>query len=308
MDAMIMKNNESFTLESHGFDVKDFIVSSIPIVPHYDNVDGRDGMIDYGAVLGQRTIIIPFYFRSKSLHDFSITRDKLFSLVIDKTPFYIKEMRRKKQLAYKFIGTTEIPAMDPETANMLVNGKQYLVRLQNTFEIEQMLELGEGELVFETTNLPYAESTLTTMDIDRDGVPLDWGAGMGVDPGDASLKYFIQDGEPDEPVQFQIYNAGNVGVHPFYQKLKITLTPTLIPHYGGCTIENITNGTFFRYTEELNKDDELVIDGPKITVNDLQAFRKTNRQYIQLSPGWNVIEVNAAWVFTIEFDFRYYYY
>lgn len=184
MDVRIDKENgESFTFEEHNILVKDFIVSSIPLDSTYDDMEGRNGTVDHGATYGSRTITVPFELRSHDLMDYPLLRDVLFGLVLDTESFHIREMRRPKKLAYCFVDTNEPAKMNPETDNQLVGGKRYLVRLQNTFDLEQIELDGEGELIFETTELPFAESIGTTKDIHENGIDANdelWGFGMGL--------------------------------------------------------------------------------------------------------------------------------
>ena len=298
MDIQInKKNGESFTLEQYGILVKDFVVSSIPLDPVYGNVEGSARKIDYGANYGTRTITVPFRIQAYDLMDFPLLRDVLFDLVVSKESFYIREMRRVKKLAYAFVDPSEPARMDPDTNNQLVGGKRYLVRLQNTFDIEQIETDGEGELVFETTELPFAESIGTTQDIQRDGVNADdglWGFGMGLIANDESLIY-----THTNKTNFKIYNAGNEKVHPFEQDLKITIEGVS----NGYELENLTTGDVFKITESMSGN--LVIDGATVTNNGLQAFRKTNRRFITLAPGWNYIRQNRA--IKTTWDFRFYY-
>lgn len=302
MDIKITKKNgESFTFEQFGIWVEDFIVSSIPLEAVYGKVEGSDGNIDYGATYGTRTIRVPFEMRAYDLNDYPLLRDFLFGKILDKQSFYIQEMRRAKMLAYAFVDTNEAPRMQEGTENKLLGGKRYLVRLQNVFELEQMLEYGKGELIFETTELPLAESIGTTQDIQLKGIDNElWGFGMGLEGDEDSLKY------THTGTSFKIYNAGNEAVHPYRQDLKITIS-----NVAGSTsyleLKNETNGTLFRVNELVSDSQKIKLDGPNVTSNDLQYLRKTNRKFIELEPGWNSFTVKGATSANVEFDFRFYY-
>lgn len=222
MDAeIIRKNGETYSFEDYGVLVKDFIVSSIPVESTFGEMEGRDGRIDKGARSGNREIRIPFSMKAYDLLDFPLLRDVLFELVTTKESFYLREKRRPKKLAYKFVDTTESPQMDESTNNQYIGGKRYLVRLQNSIEIEQVGLHGDEELIFETTELPYAESIGTSQNIQENGIDANdelWGFGMGLIADDDSLIY-THTGK-----SFRIYNPGNVKVHPFQQELKITIS------------------------------------------------------------------------------------
>lgn len=299
-------NGESFTFEEYGIIVKDFIVSSIPLVAEYGLAEGIDRRVDYGANYDSRTITVPFEIVSYDLMDFPLLRDVLFGLVVDKQSFYIREMRRVKQLAYEFVDTNEPARMDNTTDNKFVGGKRYLVRLQNSFELDQMLEYGEGELVFETTELPFAESIGTTSDIQRDGLSAEsglWGFGMGLEAVDDSLiyKHNAVAGQ-----RFRIFNAGNVAIHPFEQELKITIS-NVVGSDEKFQITNQTNGSRTRVTVPLKSADVVIYDGAKVTRNGLAFLRNTNKMFVDLDLGWNEFEIYYCDSATVEFDFRFYY-
>src|SRR5699024_4778667 len=108
--------------------------------------------------------------QSNDLLDFSLLRDFLVSVVVSKEPFYIRERRRRKYQAHDFVDTNEKAKDDEESKNSFVSGKRYKVRLKDSFDVDQSLEYGEGELAFKTTDLPFAESIGTTQDIDKNGL------------------------------------------------------------------------------------------------------------------------------------------
>jgi len=169
MDVEITKQNgKIFKLSDYDIIVRDFIVGSIEILPTYSEIEGRHGHVNMGATYGTRVISVPFYFKANDLLDYPLLRDLLFELTVDTEPFYVRELRREV-----FQGDD----------NKYVGGKRYLVRLVNSFDIEQTYKYGFGELSFETTDLPFAESVGTTQDIQENGINADdelWGFGMGL--------------------------------------------------------------------------------------------------------------------------------
>jgi len=304
MDAeIIRKNGDTFSFEEHGIRIEDFLISSIPIQSEYDSIEGSDRRIDKGATFGERTIKTPFHFEAYDLLDFPLFRDFIFGLILSKESFYIREKRRISNQSYGF----EVPGQEgivPSTyENKYVGGKRYLVRLQNTFDIDQIERFGRGSFTFETTELPFAESTGTTQDIQRDGIDADselWGFGMGLIADDEALKY------THAGTAFRIYNAGNVPIHPFEQELKIIIK-NAFNSTEFLRLKNLTNGTAFKLNEGLPQGKELVLDGPIITIDGLNALRRTNRQFLELEPGWNEFELTGVSSARVEFDFRFYY-
>src|SRR5690625_603881 len=293
MDIEITKmNGDSFRLSDYGMHVRDFIVSAPEIGSHYEYVDGRNGNIDMGAVFTNRSIVVPFYFKGADYQDVALARDELFSLVVDSEPFYVRELRRIKYHPGHIFEECDDGSYD----NMYAGGKRYKVRMASAFVIEQMFTYGMGETPIETVGLPYAESIGTTADIDKNGLLYSqelWSYGMGLSYDESTHKY------THNTNTFRIYNAGNVEVHPFEQDLKITIANAT----KGYKLTNMTTGDVFEYTGEASGS--IVLDGPNVTVNSLQALRDTNRNFLTLAPGWNMFTQSQNK--SVSFGFRYYY-
>lgn len=180
-----------------------------------------------------------------------------------------------------------------------VGGKRYLVRIAGGITPEQARIFGFGELNFETVDLPYAESIGTSLDIEREGISANseiWGYGMGLIAEDGADKYV------HSANSFRIFNAGNIEVHPFEQDLRIEITGV---SGEGFELKNETTGDVFRYGGTLNNSDILVIEGPSVTVNGLQALRNTNRQYVTFTPGWNTLSKNKSGEISVNMRFYY---
>ena len=195
MDVEIVKKNgRKFRLSDYGV-VKDFVVDSIDREVVRDSVDGRPGSLEYGVYDGDRSISVPFILKAKDLHDYAHLRDELYSLLGDREPFYIREMRRPKTLQYDFVGFGQKPKWSSQTDNEYVNGKQYLVRLDNALSPSQKGIRGEVTLEFVTSGLPYAETTYTTLELHDSGYSATAEKyGLVDDIDDEKVKYrFIQD-------------------------------------------------------------------------------------------------------------------
>src|SRR5699024_9085133 len=318
--------------------------------------------------------------------------------------------------AYDFVDTNEKAKDDEESQNNFVGGKRYKVRLHDSFDIEQSLEYGEGEFIFETTDLPYAESIGTTQDIDNaelislvpemwdqgywdangykvssdtsirlsnnikarpnteytlksygdyelmarifdddgdhvrliksglndessflmgegtshlliyisttNGSQEDitpsmvgkelkvsmkkthgginskdelWGFGMGLISDDKSLTY------THTGTSFEIFNAGNVLVHPFEQELKMEISEC---ETKKLSIKNLNTGDE-KEIKNLKLSDVTEVKGANVTKNELQYLRETNKQFISVAPGWN--EFYLSDTAKASFDFRFYY-
>jgi len=299
MDVEITKmDGTSIKLSDIGVEARDFIVGSIEINPHYSAIDGRSGHVDMGADYGGRTIVVPFLYKAHDLHGVALKRDELYGLISDTEPFYVREMRRiKEHPGFICDDKSDIRKYKVhDYDNYFVGGKRYKVRSVGGITVDQTGRYGFGEITLETTDLPFAESIGTSSDIDRDGinaVSAQWGYGMGLITVDSSLKY------THDTRTFRIYNAGNVGVHPFEQYLRVGVEGVA----KGYRLENSTTGDVFEVTGDISGG--LVIEGATVTNNGLQAFRDTNRRFITLAPGWNEFTQNMAK--KVAFDFRFYY-
>lgn len=303
MDAQIDKENISFSFEEQGIITDDFDVSSLPLQTNYGNIEGTDGTIDYGATYGQRTINMPFRFESADSLDYPLFRDFIFGLILDKSPFYIRERRRLSHQSYGFETPGQEMIIPEDYKNKFISGKRYKVRLQNTFNLDQMRKRGKGEFTFETTDLPFAESIGTTQDIQDNGISSDselWGIGMGLITDEDSLIYTHTSNS------FRIYNAGNEPVHPFQQDLKITISE-VVGSTSFLELKNNTNGSTFKVNEAVTGSQTIVLDGPNITSNGLAFLRSTNKGFIELEPGWNDFTISGSTSAKTAFDFRFYY-
>ncbi|MGE6504508.1 phage tail domain-containing protein [Bacillus wiedmannii] len=292
MDVQIIRiNGQTMKLSDINVQVQDFRVGSIEIRPTYLDVEGANGRIHTGSTYGVRTITVPFYFKGQDLLDFAMIRDKLFEVITSVEPFYVQELRR---LEYQ------------NGDNLFVGGKRYKVQLSSTFDTDQQFKYGFGELQFETTDLPFAESIGKSSDIQRDGVTSTsglWGVGMGIitDPASRVYKHNVVSGR-----QFKIYNPGHITVHPFEQELKVIIS-NVVGSSSGFMVKNLTNFSTATINYPLSSSDVVIYSGPNIGRNGLEFLRNTKKDFIELVPGWNTFEVFNCTSATIEFDFRFYY-
>lgn len=294
MDINITKGDTSKRLSDIGVNAKDFVVSSIEIEVDKDKLEGRDGYRDNGATFGERTIVVPFYFEAHDLLDVPLLRDDLFRLVLDKRPFYIQEMRRAHRQSYPFVRPDEpAPAI---VDNHELFQKRYKVRLANVFEIEQMLNFGEGELVFVTVDSPFAESVGTTQS--ELTFPAEaWQIGQGLMFDECKYIHSTK--------FFSIYNAGDITLDPIDY-------PMTIGYFGpsnNLEIYNETTGDVWKYTGSSTEGEMITLEGVRSLKNGDSIFPDTNMKLITLAPGWNDFALSGTTgEFLISFDHRFYYY
>lgn len=242
-----------------------------------DSVEGRNGIITKGQTHVNRPIEITVGLEAYDTRDYRLLRDEVFSF-FDDEEFYISELYQRGK-RYK---VTSLPSYIPSRLNQRVS---------------------EIQLALDMVDLPFAESIGTTQDIHQRGINADdalWGFGMGLIADDASLIY------THTGTSFKIFNAGNVPIHPYEQELKIT-----IDNVQGSTsylqLRNNTTGDTFRTIEAVNSNQTIVLDGPNVTSNGLQYYRKTNHRFITLAPGWNDFTITGASSARVSVDARFYY-
>lgn len=269
-----------YDIDMQPIDMKDISTTFLdpPSIPFLNNWDGgMDGIppIFKGSDIQQRPIPVVLHMSDNGYLDFQLLRSELYKKLSYNKPFYLVDLRQK--------------------------GKRFKVVLSENFSPKW---LSSGVQVnFITVDVPFAESIGTTQDIHQRGIDAEdelWGYGMGLIAEDESLIY------THSTNSFKIYNAGSASIHPFRQELKITITD-VIGSTDYLQLKNVTNGSTFRVNEAVTSTQTILIDGPNITSNGLQFLRKTNKQFIELEPGWNEFTVTGATSATVSFDFPFYY-
>lgn len=264
----------------------DIFISSIEKERVTGRTEGSNRTYNYGSTYTDRDISLKILLQPEDTKDYRLLRDEVYETFQSSDTIYVTETYQQ--------------------------GKKYKVSIDTRFIPERLADnqiFAEAEITCMSIELPFSESIGTTQDIQRDGINSDkglWGFGMGLLSGDDSQKY-THTLPRFSKMEFDIYNAGNVPfIHPFEQDLKIKISGVT-----GSTelleLRNKTNGTTFRVNEKVTNSKTILLDGPNITINSLQSFRKTNRKYIVLNKGWNEFEVTGATGAKVEFDFPFYY-
>lgn len=129
-----------------------------------------------------------------------------------------------------------------------------------------------------------------------------WGYGMGlIDSDDLQYSHVISSGET-----IDIYNAGNVTVHPFEQELNVLINGVRGSNRYFALV-NKTNGTEFRTTEGIEEGNQISIGRGTVKLNGSHYLRNTTKDFIALSPGNNRFSIEGASSASVSFDFRFYY-
>lgn len=250
----------------------DIFISSIQKERELEEMEGKSGSIDYGFVYKEREIELKLLLKANDTQDYRLIRDETYDVL--ERMYYVSEEYQPGKVYHVHVDESYIP-------------ERYAENNQTHAEVEVECVMPD---------LPFAESIGTTQQIDEDGLLYSddlWQYGMGLEYEKEAQKY------THRRLEFAIYNAGNVPIHPFDQKLTIMLR-----NIGkGYTLINETTGDKFEYTGRVTGDFKL--DGANMTMKGLQSFRDTNRNYISLAPGWNHFNQNKAKI--TEWDFKFYY-
>lgn len=264
-----------------GFIPLDIFISSIDKDRITDKVEGGNRKLNYGSTYNERDIQLSILLKAHDTQDYRLLRDATYALFNKCDSFYLAEKYQR--------------------------GKRYLVSVDEKYIPDRMTRRhATATINCITIGLPFAESIGTTQDIHNNGINADdglWGFGMGLEAVDESLSY-THNATVNKP--FFIYNAGDVSIHPFEQKFKMTIS-----NVRGSTerfqITNLTNGSRARINVPLRSTDVVVYDGPNVTRNKLTFLRDTRKDFIELSPGWNNFRIYYCDSATISFDFPFYY-
>lgn len=109
----------------------------------------------------------------------------------------------------------------------------------------------------------------------------------------------------DSETSFQVYNASDIDVDPYYQRHTLNI---IMKHSGGAfTLTNKTNGTSWAYKSGLTSSDELILQGLNTYKNGNLDNNNTDFGYIKLDKGWNTFKVSGATDLNITFSFPFIY-
>lgn len=267
--TVLRLDGKKYVLEDLGIITRDFNPSSPSPKHNKEEVDGRHGAIDLGTVYEPRVINGSFYLQAVDMWDYALLRDEVFKIFDSRQAFFIIDQRNP--------------------------GKRWLVKCNNSYDIDQQRIYGFFDIQFITVDLPFAESIGTTLnDLTFDSGLFQIGQGLSAE----DIKY------RHTSSSFSIFNAGDEEINP-------ERTPLMIQIKGASTnikLTNITTGDVWSYTGTTGAGDVIKLDGVKSFKNGTSIFGDTNFKLITLASGWNNFIVSGtSGAFLIEFDFRFYY-
>ncbi|WP_154318802.1 phage tail domain-containing protein [Metabacillus idriensis] len=304
MDVLIEKlNGERKKFSEIGLIPRDFLVSTADVRTYSSEIQGRPGKIDKGADYGPRSITVPFMFEAVDLYDYPLFRDEIYAWLGSIEAFWIYEGRSAG--IYKFESPGQYDDSKAyEVDSDIIYGKRYLVRRTSNLAPDQQGVWGLDSISFETVELPFGETTATTL--------TPFVIGNGEDEVENSIwtvgQAKIFDEEPrytfTNPTTIQVYNGGTERVDPDEGM-------HLVIEYKGVStnlkLKNQTNGSEWSFLGNSVANDSIKIEGVHSALNLLSIVRNTNLELIKLEPGWNTIQVTGATSGTLSFDFRWYF-
>ena len=162
-----------------GFVVDDVIIESMEIEDNYETKENTSGRILLSSQYRKRKINVKCHVNSTKLNDNARLRDEFYNLTNSTEEVWIRELRRSVPLNYRFIEPLEDDYQEISEYNNLVldhegfndnyyvNGKRYKVKNADVIVPEENGKKISFELVFETTELPFAESIGTSIDLEK---------------------------------------------------------------------------------------------------------------------------------------------
>ncbi|EZY60622.1 TPA: phage tail family protein [Staphylococcus aureus] len=314
MDIELTKKDGAvIKLSEYGFIVNDVIVDSMQINTKYQEKENMNGRIFTGSNYISRDIVVPCFCVAKNRSDVPYFRDLLYALTTDIEPMYLREIRRKEELNYRFTQPTsdDYVKLDKNSfpdyeysihdKPIYVNGKQYKVIFNGVINPKQTGNKVSFELKFETTELPFGESIGTSLDLEDNSKTGLWSFDFNIDwhAGGDKRKY-----------TFENINKGTVYYHGsapndqfnMYKKITIILGEDTkmfawnLTHTEVLKIEGIN----------LKAGDKIIYNGFRVYKNGIEISAETNVVQPKFKSGANKFEFNQV-VRKVQFDMRFYY-
>lgn len=274
-------------------------VAPIDIVYNSENIKGRPGRNRTERSHGVAKLQLTMLLQAQDVTDTEMLTDELADIFDDDEDFYIYQQLMTKSYGFELPGESSFTtALDNVEWTPLMY-KRWKVERINNDAIEWNGLRGKRVIELETSDLPYAETPFTTMqmlgkqwNIDQ----LAWGLGLDWDENPPKFTFNAN--------SFTVVNHGNVPINPRWMPLRITLRGNFA---SGVTITNQTTGEIFNYRSGLAASDVLVLDGINYTKNGMSVTGQTNKKLITLKKGINQFSVTGGTVSSIIFDFPFYF-
>src|SRR5699024_3719693 len=238
-------------------------------------IAGMDGVLVGANTFGSFELTLRFYYDGVDSNDLILFTEKIKKIIHTRKPMYVVH--------------SELPARKYAFNSAKIEWEK-ITNSDTTFSISFNVYKGYSESLYDTDNFNLS-----------DGL---WQFESGVLP-DSTTKY------EHTRQKFEILNGSSDTINPrLRHKLKIYIR---LDAPNGFKLINTTTGDIFEYTEPLDSNDRLLIDGAyPWLLHDLQdkrCGRNTNHGVITLAPGINKIEIwgnvsNTNVKFTFPFIYR----
>lgn len=276
-------------------------VNPVDIVYDSENVRGRPGRNRTERYHGVRKLQLTMLLKAKSETDTIMIRDELAAILDDVEDFYIYE-QVSTSYGFELPGETSFKSSIDQLQWHPHMYKRWKVERINNDGIEWEGYKGKRVIEFETSDLPYAETPFTSLDIQSmdkswlDG-RLAWQLGIA-DWNNPLPSYTFNSNT------FNVLNGGNVKIDPRCMPLKIMLKGVF---GSSVTIRNNTTGEIFTFNRPLASNDALILDRISYLKNGIHVTGLTNKKLISLAKGNNSFSITGGTVASISFEFPFYY-
>lgn len=275
-------------------------IGPVDIMYDSENVTGRPGRNRTQKYYGIRKIQLKLLLKADSEMHTIMLRDELASILDVAKDFYIYEQVSEKP-GFEFPGQTHFQSYQDRIKWTPLLYKRWRVERINNDAIEWNGLRGTRVIEFETSELPFAVSPYTSLQLQQYGKQWDsnmysWEMGLEWDNGGPNFTF--------NQSYFTVKNHGNVDVNPRHMPLKIALRG----HFpNGFTVTNHTTGESVTYNGSLTSSDTFVLDGVYYLKNGAHVTSATNKKLITLQPKDNQFSISGGTVHSITFDYPFYF-
>lgn len=254
----------------------DILVSAIEKERLVESIKGVPGNINYGFDYKEREITLNFWLKHyHGEHDQKLLKSKLYAMLDSQPYFYISDDRLPTRVLKVAIDEPYMPDR--------INGTNI-----HTLEVKAQV-----------IGLPFWQSKYTTQDVEKNSftsIVEQFGLADGINVDYPNYSFTDNN--------FTVWNGGNTTID--YRNMYLKIEVQNLTTKGDFTIENLNTGDRFIFNKEVNNQN-LVLNGPVITVANDNRLRDTNHAFIKLKPGENKIKISNGTFSEINFDFRYLY-
>lgn len=249
MDLLVEKiDGRHYLLSDYKVLVTEFEESAPTMTRNQEQLDYRNGSIDFGGWHDSKSISVTGYYRAENMDDEETLRERLFSLFSDVRGYYITQFKTDSKPTFERPGE-HVGDYFKRLENYASNKRFFVYTKAPEVEFEGSIDgelLYKLSITFNTLKLPYGETV--TRDVVATGGVIPY---SGTVPCSQLEQGFI--------FQFTATQAGT--------NLSITL-----------------NDTEFTYTGAVASGDVFKLGGFSYLKNGVSVVNATNKAYFELQP------------------------